>query len=112
MSGFILKQGATFLLSATIRDNAGGPVDLAGCIFASQLRDVLGNLVANLTVQSVPGRVGVLQFSSPTVTDTWPCGRFRCDLLIIWPEGIRRQSETFFVTVIGAVTQQQEANAA
>lgn len=111
MSGFVLKQGTTFVLAAMIRDGAGVPVDLPGCTLTSQLRDVLGNLVANLTVQPVAGRVGVVQFSCPTGTSSWTCGRFRCDLLIVWPDGIRQQSETFFVTVIGAVTQPQEAQA-
>lgn len=111
MSGFVIKQGVTFLLAARVRDCSGFPVDLTGCSCASQLRDVLGNLVADLTVEPVTGRVGVIQFSSAVSTSGWPCGRFRCNLLIVWPDGTRRQSETFFVTVISAVTQVQIINA-
>lgn len=105
MSGFVIKQGSTFLLATMVCDATGIPIDLTGCTASSQLRDALGGLVAELTVQPVAGRVGVLQFSYAGDTVAWPCGRFRCDLLIIWSDSTKMYSETFFVTVTSAVTQ-------
>jgi hypothetical protein len=106
MSGFLLKQGSTFLLAATVFDATGSPVDLTGCNASAQLRDVLGVLVADLSVQPVAGRPGVLQFSYVGDTGAWPCGRLLCDLRIIMQDTIQLCSETFFVTVISAITRE------
>jgi hypothetical protein len=105
MSGFLLKQGSTFLLAATVYGPTGAPVDLTGCHASAQLRDVLGVLVADLSVQAVADRPGVLQFSYAGDTGAWPCGRFLCDLRIVMQDSTQLYSETFFVTVISAITQ-------
>ncbi len=104
MSGFIIKQGNTFRLAALIRAFDGERIDLTGCTFASQLRDVLGNLVTDLSVKIVPGRTGIIQISSTADTGMWLPGRYRCDLRTIWPDGTIQSSQTFPVTVIAGVT--------
>ncbi|MBV1825923.1 hypothetical protein [Komagataeibacter oboediens] len=104
MSGFVIKQGTTFRLAALIRSFDGMVLDLTGCTFSSQLRDALGNLLADLSVQIVPGRTGIIQITSAADTGAWAPGRYRCDLRTVWPDGTIQSSETFPVTVITGVT--------
>ncbi|GBQ12659.1 hypothetical protein CFR78_10830 [Komagataeibacter rhaeticus] len=104
MSGFVLKQGNTFRLAAIIRTFDGRPLDLTGCTFTSQMRDVLGNSLADLSVQIVPGRTGIIQITYGSDTGTWPVGRYRCDLRTIWPDGTIQSSQTFAITVIAGIT--------
>ncbi|GAB6968412.1 hypothetical protein JCM25156A_32410 [Komagataeibacter kakiaceti JCM 25156] len=112
MSGFVIKQGNTFRLAALIRDYRGAVLDLTGCVFTSQLRDVLGNLLADLTVQQVPGRTGVLQIGSTADTGAWAPSLYRCDLRVVWPDGTIQSSHTFPVTVIAGVTVPAAGNPA
>lgn len=109
MSGFVIKQGNTFRLAALIRAFNGEVLDLTGCTFSSQLRDGLGNVLANLTVQPVTGRAGIIQITYPGDTGQWAVGRYRCDLRVVWPDGTVQSSHTFSVTVIAAVSIPQQA---
>ncbi|KAB8123108.1 hypothetical protein D3W54_01425 [Komagataeibacter medellinensis] len=111
MSGFVIKQGNTFRLAALIRTYDGAALDLTGCTFTSQLRDVLGNVLAILTVQSIPGRMGIVQITTQADTSVWAAGRYRCDLRTVWPDGTVQSSQTFPVTVIAGVTLPAAGNA-
>lgn len=110
--GFVIKQGTTFRLAALIRSFDGKAMDLTGCVFTCQLRDVLGNMLADLSVRIVPDRTGIIQISSTADTGTWPVGRYRCDLRTVWPDGTIQASQTFPVTVIAGVTVPVTGNAA
>ena len=110
--GFFIKQGNTFRLAALIRAYDGAAIDLGGCTFACQLRDVLGNVLADLSVQIVNDRVGVIQISYAGDTAAWPVGRCRCDLRTVWPDGTIQASRTFHVTVIAGVSVPAAGNAA
>ncbi|MCE2563787.1 hypothetical protein [Komagataeibacter sp. FNDCF1] len=112
MSGFVIKQGNTFRLAALIRTFDGRPLDLTGCTFTSQLRDVLGNSLADLSVQAVPGRTGIIQVTYDGNTGAWPVGRYRGDLRTVWPDGTVQSSNTFAVTVVAGVTLPATENAA
>ncbi|MBY4639266.1 hypothetical protein K6L44_04460 [Gluconacetobacter entanii] len=109
MSGFVVKQGNTFRLAAVIRAYDGAVVDLTGCTFSCQLRDVLGNLLADLTVRQVAGRTGVIQITYAGDTGAWSPGQYRCDLRTVWPDGTIQSSETFSVSVIAGVTTPGDA---
>ncbi len=102
--GFFIKQGNTFRLAALMREYDGAAIDLTGCTFSCQLRDVLGNVLANLSVQIVNDRVGIIQISYAGDTAAWPVGRYRCDLRTVWPDGTVQSSQTFPITVIAGVT--------
>lgn len=104
MSGFSIKQGASFQLSAAIRDATDAPVVLTGTTIQSQVRDSQGNLLATLST-ALPANVpGVVNLWSEGSTAAWAPGRYFCDILIVWPDQVKQQTETFGVTVLPAVT--------
>lgn len=105
MSGFVLAQGTTFVLGAQIQDRLGAPVDLTGATLTAQMRDALDNVVATLAVTTVANRPGVAQISFAGDTATWPVGRYRTDLRVVWPSGLTQQTRTYTVTVVDSVTR-------
>lgn len=104
-----MKRGCAFRLAVLIREYDGAVVDLTGCTFACQLRDVLGELLAELTVRPVAGRTGVVQITYAGDTGVWSPGQYRCDLCTVWPDGTIQSSETFSVSVIAGVTAPGDA---
>ncbi|MBY4640169.1 hypothetical protein K6L44_09255 [Gluconacetobacter entanii] len=105
MSGFVIKQGTTFLLGAKLLTFHGAPVDLTDTILTAQLRDVQNALIASLAVTQVSNRPGVVQISYAGDTSQWLVGQYRTDLRICWKNGLVQQSRTFSIMVIDGVTQ-------
>lgn len=111
MNGFVIKQGNSFRLAALIREYDGTVLDLSGCTFSCQLRDVLGNVLADLSALAVQDRMGIVQVTYTGSTAAWPVGRYRGDLRTVWPDGTIQSSQTFAVTVIAGVTTPDTGNA-
>lgn len=101
-----LRQGDTLLLQLAILQgeddpSPGSPIDLTNAALASQVRDVMSNLIATLTV------VKTMQQGVATITQSdtslWPIGTLRCDIKVT-TAGVVQHTETFGIRVEKAVT--------
>lgn len=105
MSALQVKAGQTFQIACTVTADEGALVDLSDYVINAQLRDALGDLVAQLSTRKPINVLGVVNVWSDT--KTWPLGRFFCDLQFIRPDGVIQFSETFSIIVSASVTHME-----
>ena len=101
MSQLRIKQGATFLLTLTITDVTGAPLDLGAATLAATLRTATGVVVEQLAVTptGAAGQATVLA----TDTAAWPVGILSGDIRVDG-SGVTSISSSFAVYVERAMT--------
>jgi hypothetical protein len=99
-----MKAGATFLLPIYQQAADGSIEPLGDATVASQVRDVNGKLIAELTfIPKGDGSFdGHLQPVSPS-TASWPIGDLYCDI-VVTKAGIVLPSETFIIPIVRGQT--------
>ncbi|GAB0119492.1 hypothetical protein [Acidisoma sp. 7E03] len=103
---FIFKRGTTFVLMLQAQDDASGdPHDLTGSTIASQLRNSLGELVAELTAAPDTQFQTWVRLSFAGDTSAWPLGMLSCDVRVTNPDGTNWATETITIQVVERVTQ-------
>ncbi len=100
---FTIKQGASFAVALRFNNADGTPFDLTGATLAGQLRDMTGNLVAELAPAVTSPATGGVAAIGPLATAAWPAGRLAGDISLA-SGGVVRISDTFGVLVQPAVT--------
>nr|WP_294918280.1 hypothetical protein [uncultured Neokomagataea sp.] len=103
MSAVQVKAGQTFQIACTVTANDGALIDLSDYVINAQIRDALGNLVAQLSTRKPTNVLGVVNLW--TETQSWPLGRFFCDLQFVRTDSVIQFSETFPILVSAPVTR-------
>lgn len=80
------KQGVNGSIELSLKDSSGVPYDLSQCILSAEIKNRLGELVAELSVVSVPNQVGRISIQTGETSD-WEVGRHEWDIKIEFPNG-------------------------
>jgi hypothetical protein len=107
---FQLKQGDTFALAGSAKQDSGAALDLTGATLRAQVRPRdgagFGVVVQELTYAVVSATLGTFTLSATAAqTALWPTGRLACDLELTESGGAVVHSETVDVHVRAAVTR-------
>ncbi len=104
MSELRIKQGDTFEFSGQLVDASEDPVDLTGFTIRSQVRDAVGTLIEELTLE-LGEDTGAYSFSAtPEQTQEWPTKRLLCDVQFTYPDDTVLSTDTFAILVLRDVT--------
>ena len=99
------KRGATFELDCVVSDANGVPEDVTLWTIASQVRDRLGALVADLSVVNVDRSVGSYKLHLADTTD-WPMNQILyCDIKYTTDTAQIVPTETFEIHCLENITQ-------
>lgn len=101
----LFRRGLPLAMVLEITGPDGNAADLTGCVFASQVRDTLGTLVATLAAEPVSGSVGLVQLRCAD-TSQWPLGQLWCHCDVVWPNGITTPTDVWMITMRRGVTRQ------
>jgi hypothetical protein len=92
-----IKRGDTFLYSATVTEDDGDLVNLAGWVISSQLRSVSGSLIDTLEVTYTNAAAG--QYTLSADTSLWPVGDAKFDIQYTSPTGVISSTDDILIKV-------------
>jgi hypothetical protein len=92
-----IKRGDTFLYSATVTEDDGDLVNLAGWVISSQLRSVSGSLIDTLEVEYTNAAAG--QYTLSADTALWPVGDAKFDIQYTSPDGVISSTDDILVKI-------------
>ena len=98
-----IKQGASLSLQIGFENPDLSPLDLTPYTLRAQVRDLYGNLVANLPVVIDAPQAGIAH-AVVASTAAWPIGTLRSDILLVQGAYLAA-TETIAIVVERPVTQ-------
>lgn len=105
MSRITIKKGATFRFNALYKDREGNPVDITGYDITCQVRDITGNLIAQVSINKLDQAIDTGVFTLQTDTENFPLGNLFFDIRIE-NLGVVVYTSTVTMTVLNRVTNE------
>lgn len=100
-----IKRGDTFLVVCTYSDPTGTPVDITTIDIKSQVRNLRGDIIAELNVAKEAQSGQTLgKFVLRADTDTWPIGDLSWDIQYT-SSGTVQSTDTLTITVVQDITR-------